>query len=82
MASYFSISKSMYLSVDIYDPIFIYLRKTDAPQSPQESLTCAGCMTSFKKVVPITSTNCWHVRCENCWQEVGIICFCLLCNFI
>ncbi|KAL4235837.1 hypothetical protein ACF0H5_004227 [Mactra antiquata] len=47
----------------------------------QVSPKCLICMESFNK--PVTSTQCWHVHCEECWlRTLGAKKLCPQCNMI
>lgn len=47
----------------------------------EEKHKCLICMESYK--VPLTSVQCWHVHCEQCWlKTLGAKKLCPQCNMI
>ncbi|GAB1600144.1 E3 ubiquitin-protein ligase Rnf220 isoform X1 [Argonauta hians] len=47
----------------------------------EEKHKCLICMESYK--VPLTSVQCWHVHCEQCWlRTLGAKKLCPQCNMI
>lgn len=56
-------------------------RLKEKEEKYEEKHKCLICMESYK--VPLTSVQCWHVHCEQCWlKTLGAKKLCPQCNMI
>ncbi|RDD45599.1 E3 ubiquitin-protein ligase RNF220 [Trichoplax sp. H2] len=56
-------------------------RTSDSSSSFNPSYRCLICMEPY--YIPLTSINCWHVHCEECWMRtLGAKKLCPQCNVI
>ena len=56
-------------------------KSSDSSPSRNPSYRCLICMEPY--CVPLTSINCWHVHCEECWMRtLGAKKLCPQCNVI
>lgn len=57
------------------------LKLQDLQAEKAEKQKCLICMEPYK--TPLTSIQCWHVHCENCWMRtLGAKKLCPQCNMI
>ncbi|KAK3759373.1 hypothetical protein RRG08_023491 [Elysia crispata] len=57
------------------------LKLRDLQAEKVEKQKCLICMEAYK--TPLTSIQCWHVHCENCWMRtLGAKKLCPQCNMI
>ncbi|XP_076860482.1 E3 ubiquitin-protein ligase Rnf220-like [Brachyhypopomus gauderio] len=68
-------------SLNTLDALKMRIRDLEKQLTRGERIKCLICMESY--AVPLTSIQCWHVHCEECWlRTLGAKKLCPQCNTI